>query len=1688
MEARKLISGKSIFHYRKILYFVLLFFSAPLKAQGPDLAVTDIWAVGGQIHYQIKNIGHGPAAPGHETALYIENIKVATQTVSVSIAAGARYNSFFSEYSWQCSEQTDLVKVSADYKNIITEPDEINNKREETWKCDSVPPLITSGPTVSGITQSSANISWTTNEPSDSTVAYSRYAGQYEKELNIAAPVTSHLVTLSSLNAGTNYHFVVRSTDSSGNTVESSDKYFQTNPASDTVAPQVTMVTTVNSNLPIQFSADANDNRGVDRVKFKMAADGKLILTDFTSPFNCLLNPAFMEYEAHQFYGNHTIIAEALDAANNSNTQMAQASIDFATTDIDIEILIGQWWRIYTDGDTAAPQDVEIEVDASEPGGFTLIDLPENPWGRHGLIIPQTRPVAEVVLYLDGVEIGRSSEQVKLHSFPYNVGGLTVGDHTLRARAESHEGGYTSTTATMRVERRMPNLHITRSISRSSTYFNVTCTINNNGQADAWLVHATDTLTGLQATRISESSDYTSSTDYDPDERVCYVDVQFNEPVIVSSHGSYSFTYKAVPILYPGVEDYHIGQSGAYVEYRAEAGGSILREEAISESMWVGTVQVDDSIAEALHNSDYLMVTCPQNLFNYYDDIDVNNLLNKMAELATHRGAVFGYYYSYGLVKTAASNGDKIAVGDIFDDWGAELFLADHDKDLIKGYSGLGWIEIDDGNVFPLQITELASADGLAIGNYYAGTSAVDTDPRDEIIVVDGHSPSLPEKGRATIYRFHDDTSTFTQYTAFATDFASGDGFAVGSMVAESAPDNDELVVANTDGTIQVLDPHLPEVWDSPFESGDMFCVANVMDDDLDEVIIGDISANIIYVYAGDGTLLASQTVTDLASSDEMAVGDVREDEYAEIVIADDSEDQIRIYKVTSGDDIDEVAAFDFYFHSNDELAVAEFYGVAKEEIIVVRGGDNDHHMRGHAEIISFLDGDMPGDRHGLDTLLASDGDWTEKLCDDYESNGYLLIVGEIEIIPAFTANFDHGRIDYTDNQYANTSGDMKSPELSAGRIIGNSVERLLQPIQASIDIINGDVDFDQSNGLVVSGRNSGPGGGSTWINFTLERWDITDAMEAKGYSVSGQEDPSESQFFTAAQNKDVIHLAGHGSEYSWDVIDYNEVENDFDPVDCQPLVYCNGCLTGRYPEGSRTMAESFIRNGASAYIGATEVSYGPYCKYLAEGFWNRFDIGEPAGKALKGAKRNRMGDGDYAKHNSAIFHLFGDPKLEPVNLGLAMAKAENNILADTDPVIPGPLSSITVNVPSFDITTIDGNDYVSIPGGSEYLEVGWPELPSYTVYISFPPAYQVRNVTLSEKGNMSVKDGLNIPLVEPAVVSLNTLQIQQPPQQQQWWPQTDFDWQIIPDSNYGTLLAIDIHPFLYNSLTAEGRFYQNYQFSIDYVSAGIELTMVQTEKPLYAVGEPALTNIYFYNSLQSPTTILLEAVLKDNEDQFIRGAPIRKLTNVEGLGSYSVQWSTSGLEPNDYKVDVTLKNSSGALLDNLSCSFTVGKSLCLMTSLIVTPDCFQANQGVLISAKYINEGDMAASGKIIINIRDRQGNNLTSFEQEFTGLIPQAENTFAHNWAATVPTGNCIISAYVQFEGQTSAPLIYPSAFAPANGDIDGDGTTDFSDFALLSLYWLAYDERADLAPAGGDCIVDVRDLSEFTEWWLTY
>jgi len=91
---------------------------------------------------------------------------------------------------------------------------------------DTTPPVI-SAETASSINASSAAITWTTDEASNSVVEYG-LTTSYGSSTSNASNVTSHNVSLTNLSGNTIYHYRVKSTDAAGNTATSVDHSFQT--------------------------------------------------------------------------------------------------------------------------------------------------------------------------------------------------------------------------------------------------------------------------------------------------------------------------------------------------------------------------------------------------------------------------------------------------------------------------------------------------------------------------------------------------------------------------------------------------------------------------------------------------------------------------------------------------------------------------------------------------------------------------------------------------------------------------------------------------------------------------------------------------------------------------------------------------------------------------------------------------------------------------------------------------------------------------------------------------------------------------------------------------------------------------------------------------------------------------------------------------------------------------------------------------------------------------------------------------------------------------------------------------------------------------------------------------------------------------------------------------------------------
>jgi hypothetical protein len=63
-----------------------------------------------------------------------------------------------------------------------------------------------------------------------------------------------------------------------------------------------------------------------------------------------------------------------------------------------------------------------------------------------------------------------------------------------------------------------------------------------------------------------------------------------------------------------------------------------------------------------------------------------------------------------------------------------------------------------------------------------------------------------------------------------------------------------------------------------------------------------------------------------------------------------------------------------------------------------------------------------------------------------------------------------------------------------------------------------------------------------------------------------------------------------------------------------------------------------------------------------------------------------------------------------------------------------------------------------------------------------------------------------------------------------------------------------------------------------------------------------------------------------------------------------------------------------------------------------------------------------------------------------------------------------------------------YHYSISPGSPDIDGDGDVDFFDYAILTSQWKQIPgvPSADIAPLGGDDVVDEKDLAMLVDYWL--
>jgi len=145
---------------------------------------------------------------------------------------------------------------------------------------DETPPVI-SNIAVTAISETSATITWTTDEISDSAVDFDSDAAgtPYAQTTTDPSQVISHSVVLTGLTVGTTYHFRVRSADPSGNESPSADQAFTIIDTSSPIISNIVVTNITQTTARVTWNTNESSD---SKVEFGLTVSYDSNLTDST--------------------------------------------------------------------------------------------------------------------------------------------------------------------------------------------------------------------------------------------------------------------------------------------------------------------------------------------------------------------------------------------------------------------------------------------------------------------------------------------------------------------------------------------------------------------------------------------------------------------------------------------------------------------------------------------------------------------------------------------------------------------------------------------------------------------------------------------------------------------------------------------------------------------------------------------------------------------------------------------------------------------------------------------------------------------------------------------------------------------------------------------------------------------------------------------------------------------------------------------------------------------------------------------------------------------------------------------------------------------------------------------------------------------------------------------------------------
>jgi hypothetical protein len=1546
-----------------------------------DLIVTDVWFEDDLIYYQVRNIGNGTCSGGHFTGLLVDGVFQVSDLVDVVLNYGERFTSSF-DYSWECSSLNDSVLVVADYENDIDEFNEKNNDRLEFWKCDNRDPVITLGPLVQDITQNSAVVYWLTNEKCDSTVLFDDDAGEYKEIVKSSDFVLEHRVKLSNLNSGATYHFMVESVDECNNSCCSHDLFFSTEIKSDIVKPEVSFDLPEQTCGILDISVNAIDNIDVDRVLMYM--DDERVFTDYSFPYEWRFNTKFFDDdEMHSvdiegFDDNDNSDDDSWEGyfcdqsscpciielnraydIDESETGGAKGFVVYNNEVMFISGVISSPWPC-----SNCIVEYKVGIDMNYDGEFfsdddLIIDTGPD------LDCNERLRLAEKISHLSMISaketIVRPEDYLRS---PYwyisncefeGVWDLGVDkpkrqETQVMVRAWDDDGNKCEEIFFVNNTIADPPLKdpiVTIEADRHVNYYTVKLTIENpksNVLSMQQLTLESLINVGFQYERdifengkkidpnkviLKGSQVYSNPLDDRKLDQGEFTQLEIDLSSTVLKPGDNTvITYNVVPVLYAPMEQIRIPpKMGDPSEFKY-----IIENYLIGDGLWVGCqggyypyqhkeysdkrinlaspdlVPDPDDVWHAFKDGDYLIVTSPQNLDSWYGSSpdDINVLLTTMASLAVLKKGILGYLPGgvnadllRGYIKNEAGN---------FGTW--QTYLNGFNYLLLVGENEIIQSYIASWGDYSVDLTDQPFADtndneypDIFIGRIIGDSPVALTRPiqasidihngdavfdRSHALLVSGTGGGQSEfvnninniekilaPPRCTgVTKIH--WKDYFLFDVFPWDYEKHDGFDAGDVTGDG---NEEIIIADRDKDyIHIIDmdgnPVVDRGFPKHFDEGDGLAIGNVKSDGLgrDEIILSIVDWGVIYYYDDYGTWGEVGIDYDLEKFDGLASGDVMNGNLDEILIADRSADLINVFDK----DGTLLRQFECDYQIHDGFAIGDVIGDGKEEIII---GDRS------ADKIRVYD--ARGDTYDPPKLLKSnDSDLEEG---DGFTVGDLGWTGKQEIIVGDrndklrVYNFNStGGLQLRDDEI--TCDFQKFDGLTTGRKIGWSHDK----------IILGD-----RNDLVL---------------FYDEFY--TDRM----FSV----------FKDNVTDKDIIVFRDHGNTDIWaPALPIWRLPLDFVDTkpDIKPFCFSLSCLTGYYEDDDDyCITEAFFDSGVALYIGATEGSDRTTNNIAGEKFFDKYwadlNIYGSIGKAFTELEMDYIKDSNTWQRWVYYYNLYGDPTLRPFAHPLTATQlndsSTSNKITNTN---RSPPSTIEIDIPDYEVVTIQDVDYVEIPDGKILLEEeGRPMVPYYVTSIEYPSSYIIQDVILKDRSGLIIATNLTLP-----VVIHNEWENEPPNIISGIYPEIDYRWIIRENTNGNTTLIINMYPFYYNPDTTNVEFYKNYKFDIEYIHSDLSINNLFTNREIIKPGDEITIHIWLNNTGESMDIITSSMIKNYVTHEVIDGLPIRILKDVEGLCSYSVTWSSSlFVSEGLYYFEVIFTDNTGNTLQKGMTSFSI--------------------------------------------------------------------------------------------------------------------------------------------------------------------